>query len=60
MKTSYKTKNPFRHAEARNLTFGDLVAATYQACGEQQAKKILQLAMHSHLIRFSRPPCLGC
>jgi hypothetical protein len=59
MKTSHKTKNSFSQTEARTLTFGDLVAATYDACGQQQAPKILQMALESHLIRFSRPPCMS-
>jgi hypothetical protein len=59
MKTSHKTKNSFSQSKAKSLTFGDLIAATYQACGRQQAPKILQLAMESNLIRFSRQTCLG-
>lgn len=59
MKTSAKTKNPFVRTAAKNLTFGELIAATYRACGKQKAPKILQLAIESQLIKFSRPPCLG-
>jgi hypothetical protein len=53
MKTSYKTKNASSQPDAKSLTFGDLIAATYNACGQQQAPRILQLALESNLIRFS-------
>lgn len=60
MKTSFKARNPSRNSEAKPMTFGSLVEATYQACGDQQAPKILQLAMESHIIKFSRPPGMNC
>jgi hypothetical protein len=59
MKAPHKTRNSSCRIEARNLTLGDLIAATYSACGEQGAPKILQLAIDSHLIRFKRPLFLG-
>jgi len=58
MKTLYKTKNSLSQNKAKNLTFGDLVASTYHACGEKRARKILQLAMESHLIKFSQLQCM--
>jgi hypothetical protein len=45
--------------EPKNLTLGDLVTATYSACGEQQAPRILQLAIDSQLIKFKRTQHLG-
>jgi hypothetical protein len=59
IKTLHKTKNDFCRIEAKNLTLGDLIAATYGACGERQASKLLQLAVASHLVRFKRPVALG-
>ena len=59
MKTSHKNKNPFSQPEAKNLTFGDLVAATYSELGGQGARRILQLAMESHIIKFSRSRCMS-
>jgi len=50
-----KTKDHTVRNGSRDLTLGDLVAATYTACGERQAPKILQMAMDSQLIRFKRP-----
>jgi len=55
MKTSHKTKNLFNQAETKNLTLGDIIAATYGACGERGAGKFLQLAMEANLIKYSRP-----
>jgi len=59
MKTPHKNKNSFSQPEAKNLTFGDLIAATYSELGEQGARRILQLAMESHLIKFSRSRCMS-
>ena len=36
------------------LTLGELIAATYDACGDQVAGKILRLAAESRIIRFKR------
>jgi len=55
MKMLQKTKDHTVRNGSRDLTLGDLVAATYTACGERQAPKILQMAMDSQLIRFKRP-----
>lgn len=54
MKQSHTTKTLLSQTGSKSLTLGDVIAATYSACGEQQAAKIIQLAMESHLIRFSR------
>jgi hypothetical protein len=54
MKTRHKTKTSSCRIEAKSLTLGDLISATYSACGEQQAPKILQLAIDSHLVQFKR------
>jgi len=48
MRELHKTKNSSCRIEAKNLTLGDLIAATYGACGEK-ASKILQLAMEAHV-----------
>jgi len=58
MKAQHKSKISSCRIEAKNLTLGDLIAATYGACGEQRAPKILQLAIDSHLVRFKKSPCL--
>ena len=55
MKTMHKTKNISCRIETKNLTLGDLIAATYGGCGEKGASKILQLAMEAHVIKYSRP-----
>jgi len=54
MKTLHKTKNSSYRIEAKNLTLGDLIAATYSAYGEQRAPKLLQLAIDSHLVQFKQ------
>jgi hypothetical protein len=59
MKARHKTKNSSCRIEVKNLTLGDLIAGTYGACGEKGASKILQLAMESHVIKFSRPQGLS-
>jgi hypothetical protein len=56
MKSSQKTKFSFNQAATKNLTLGDLIASTYGGCGGKSAAKILQLAMESHVIRYSRLP----
>lgn len=55
MKPLHKAKKSSFRIETNNLTLGDLIAATYSACGERQAPKLLQLAIESHLVRFKRP-----
>jgi hypothetical protein len=56
MKARQNAKSSFCRIEAKNLTLGDLIAATYDAYGEQRAPKILQLAIDSHLVRFRQTP----
>jgi hypothetical protein len=34
------------------LTFGDFIAAVYDACGRQKAKGIVRLAVNAHLVKF--------
>jgi len=53
MKTLHK-KHSFCRIAAKSMTLGDLIAATYSACGEQRAPKILQLAIVSHLVQFKQ------
>ena len=54
MKTSNKAKDSVCRSNSKDLTLGELIAATYNACGEERAPKILQLAIESHLVRFKR------
>ena len=56
MKTLQKTKNSPSRIEAKSMTLGDLISATYTACGEHRAPKILQLAIDSHLVQFKQGP----
>jgi len=53
MKTLPKANNSSCQIETKNMTLGDLLAATYGACGKG-APKILQLAMEAHVIKYSR------
>jgi hypothetical protein len=34
------------------LTFGDLIAAVYGACGERKARAIVRLAVNTHVVAF--------
>jgi hypothetical protein len=54
MKPAPRTKIPSSQIEGKNLSLGDLIASTYDACGEQRAPKILQLAIESNLVRLKR------
>jgi len=56
MKILHKTKTSCCRIESKNLTLGDLIAATYSNCGEQGASKIFKLAMEAHVVKFSQPP----
>lgn len=38
------------------MTLGDLIAATYNAVGEQGAPKLLKAAIESQLVRFAPRP----
>jgi hypothetical protein len=40
--------DPKKHA----ATFGELIAAVYEACGRQKAKGIVWLAVNARLIKF--------
>jgi hypothetical protein len=59
MKTQNKTSTSSVQTKAKSMTLGDLIFCTYSACGEQQAPKILQLAMDTHLVRLKGSPSLG-
>ena len=54
MRVQHKTKHSSYQSEGNNLTLGDLIAGTYNACGEKGASKLLQLAMKANVIKFSR------
>jgi hypothetical protein len=56
MKTQRKSKNSSTRARAKKLTLGELIAATYNACGPQGAPKLLKLAIESHMVRFAPRP----
>jgi hypothetical protein len=43
VKTNHKKKT---------LTFGDLIATVYGACGRRGAQGILRLSLHAHLVAF--------
>lgn len=58
MRTQNKTSHSSGRLKAKSMTLGDLIASTYNSCGEQQAPKILQLAIDSHLIRLKGSPDL--
>jgi hypothetical protein len=34
------------------LTFGDFIAAVYDACGGQKAERIVRLAVNAYLVEF--------
>jgi hypothetical protein len=56
MKTQRKSKNSSTRVRARKLTLGELIAATYNACGPQGAPKLLKLAIESQMVRFAPRP----
>jgi len=56
MKNQRKTKNNSSRVRAKKMTLGDLITATYNACGPQGAPKILKLAIESQLVRFAPRP----
>jgi hypothetical protein len=56
MKTHRKTKGSSTRAQAKKMTLGDLIAATYNACGPQGAPKVLKLAIESQMVRFAPRP----
>jgi hypothetical protein len=54
MNTRRKINIAFSRSTGKRLTLGDLIIATYSACGEQRAPLIVQLAIDSHLVRFEQ------
>jgi hypothetical protein len=52
MRTQNKASHRSFRGKTKGMTLGDLIASTYHSCGEQQAPKILQLAIDTHLVRF--------
>jgi hypothetical protein len=34
------------------LTFGDLIATVYDACGKRRARGIVRLAVNAHVVAF--------
>jgi hypothetical protein len=49
-----KTRSNSATGIGKKLTLGDLISATYGACGEQRAPQIVQFAIDSHLVRFEK------
>lgn len=56
MKNQPKARKATRRSVSRKMTLGDLIAATYNACGEQGAPKLLKAAIESQLVRFAPRP----
>jgi hypothetical protein len=54
MNTPRKIDISSSRSTGKRLTLGDLIIATYSACGEQRAPLIVQLAIDSHLVRFEQ------
>jgi hypothetical protein len=52
MKTFHPKKTSISRGRRKAMTFGELVAATYEACGDRAARKILQLAVNSEIVSF--------
>jgi hypothetical protein len=40
------------NGKKRALTFGDFIAAAYQAWGRRRANELVQLAVNAHLVVF--------
>jgi hypothetical protein len=40
------------YQKQKPTTFGDLIAAVYAAYGRQKAKRIMRLAVNTHLVEF--------
>jgi hypothetical protein len=38
--------------QKKALTFGDLIAAVYGACGKRRARGIVRLAVNAHVVAF--------
>ena len=56
MKNQRKSRNTSHRASAGKMTLGELIAATYNAVGEQGAPKLLKAAIESQLVRFAPRP----
>jgi hypothetical protein len=54
MKILRRTRNVSSRTAGKQLTLGDLIVATYGACGEQLASRMVQLATNVHLVRFEK------
>lgn len=57
MKKSQKNKNVSNFGGIKNLTGKDLIA--YSTNKEERARRALQLALGSHLTKFSRQPYIN-
>jgi hypothetical protein len=40
------------HHKKRALTFGDFIAAVYDACGQRRARAIVRLVVNAHMVAF--------
>ena len=56
MKAQRQTRGIPGQTGSKNLTLGELIVATYRACGAQGAPKVLELALESNLVRFAQRP----
>ena len=59
MKTAQKNRKTSGRRKTQILTLGDLIAATYNAVGEQGAPKLLKAAIESQMVRFAPRPFFG-
>ncbi len=56
MKNQQKARKLARRLPTQKMTLGDLIAATYNAVGNQGAPKLLKVAIDSQLVRFAPRP----
>ncbi len=54
MKTTISKKTLVSLKKQKPMTFGELIASTYQSCGKRSARKILQAAINSEIITLGR------
>jgi hypothetical protein len=54
MKTTSSKKTPQMRRKQKPLTFGELIASTYTACGKRAARKILQVAINAEIVTLGR------
>jgi hypothetical protein len=54
MKIRLRTRNTSSRNAGKKLTLGDLIVATYGACGEQRAPPMVQFPIDAHLVRFEK------